>query len=204
MYNPVSPRSSYVPKPTYEPRSPKYTNVYIPQSPRGQKAVGGLLGKLMDDMRKKHEPYVTPYIRICNFDSYISNKKRVEGKESERVKLVEAKHNSFMETYTPVEKKIKKPYSNPTPIDQPFVQLKVVGDEVKVTIEAPPMMIVQEVYYSKGVKPPIEVYIRQLKKFGHTDEVLQKVLDYHNKEKQKSKKNTEFLDMVFGKGKKKT
>ena len=203
MYKPVSPRSSYVAKPTYEPRSPKHTSVYIPQSPRGPKVVGGLLGKLLEDMKKKPEPYVTRYVPICNFDNYIANKKRVEGPESERVKLVEAKHNSFMESYTPKEKTIKKRYSNPTPLDQPFVQLKVVGDKINVTIEAPPMMIVQDVYYSKGVKPPIEVHLRQLKKFGHSNEVLQSVLDYHNKEKQNLKKNTEFLELVFGKGKKK-
>lgn len=203
MYNPVSPRSSYVAKPTYEPRSPKHTSVYIPQSPRAHKVVDGFLGKLMNDMKKKPEPYVTRYIPICNFDNYIENKKRVEGSESERVRLVEAKHNSLMATRFPKEKKIKKPYIIPTPIDQPFVNLKVVGDKVNVTIEAPPIMILQEVYYSKGVKPPIEVHIRQLKKFGHSNEVLQSVLDYHNKEKQNYKKNSEFLELVFGKGKKK-
>ena len=203
MYNPVSPRSSYVAKHAYEPHSPKHTSVYIPQSPRGPKVVGGFLGKLLDGMKNKPGPYTTPYIPICNFDNYIANKKRTEGPESERVKLIDAKHKSFMDTYTPKEKIRKKPYNNPTPLDQPFVQLKVVDENIKVTIEAPPMMILQEVYYSKGVKPPVEVHIRQLKKFGHSNEVLQSVLDYHNKEKQNYKKNSEFLELVFGKGKKK-
>lgn len=197
MYVPESPRRIHE---IYRPSSPRF----MPSSPRAPKKVSGFLGNIMEGMNKKLSFRDTTYRPIANFDAYIHHKKRIEGTESERVKEVEARHNSWLENHTLPEPIVITKKTNSTPIDQVYVNLKCKPKSVQVVVEPPPIMMLQEQYYSKGIMPPLDVYIRQLKKFGYDDETLEHVLETFTKRQNSKKENEEFLDAVFGKGKKST
>lgn len=195
MYVPESPRRIHE---IYRPSSPRF----MPSSPKIHQRPTGFLGNIMNNMDKKFSFRETTYRPIANFDAYIHHKKRIEGEESERVKIVEAKHNSWLENNTLPEPIVITRKTNPTPVDQVYVNLKCKSKSVQVVIEPPPIMVLQENYYSKGIMPPLDVYIRQLKKFGYDDELLEHTLETFTKRQKNKNKDQEFLEIVFGKGKK--
>jgi len=197
MYVPESPRRIHE---IYRPSSPKF----MPSSPRAPKKVSGFLGNIMNGMNKKLSFKNTTYHPIANFDAYINHKKIIEGFESERVKEVESRHKSWLDKYTLPEPRIITRNTNDTPIDQVYVNLKCKPKSVQVVIEPPPIMVLQEQYYSKGIMPPLDVYVRQLKKFGYDNETLEHVIDIFTKRENSKKENEEFINAVFGKGKKLT
>lgn len=113
---------------------------------------------------------------------------------------IEHEHKSRDIPEVPEEKVIAKRQICSTPVDWVYTNLKVVDGKVKVTIEPPPVLVLHEKYYSKGINPPLGVYLKQMKKFGYTDDQLQKIME--RREAWNADEETEFLEKVFGKKKK--
>jgi len=197
MYTPESPRRIHE---IYRPSSPKF----MPSSPRKPKMVSGFLGDIMNSMDKKFSDRKRIYRPIANFDAYISYKKKIEGVESVRVKSVEDHHNNWLKTHAIPQPIVIIKKTNATPVDQVYVNIKCKTKGVQVVIEPPPIIILHEEYYSKGVMPPLDIYIHQLKKFGYDDKTLEHVIETFTKRQNSKKENEEFLNTVFGKGKKTT
>ena len=71
--------------------------------------------------------------------------------------------------------------------------------KVKVYTGAP-METVYAKYFSRGVRPPINEYLKALKKFGYPESALMNVLDKHQRKEAKSAEMDTFIEAIFGKG----
>jgi hypothetical protein len=95
--------------------------------------------------------------------------------------------------------KPKKVDNLPKYMDHIPVKLNVTkSGKVRVNIQPPPMMIIHEKYFSKGTKPPIGEYIRALKSFGYSDDVLERVLKHHENLPKRQAEMDEVFKRVFG------
>lgn len=95
-------------------------------------------------------------------------------------------------------RELKKGYNVPNDIEHVVVKLDITkAGKVKAKIYAP-MAEIHHKYYSKGVKPPTDVYIRALKDFGYPDEALEKVLIKAQNAPKLKAQMEEVFERVFG------
>ncbi len=109
-------------------------------------------------------------------------------------------HTKFYNEYPPkVICKSKNDTNLPKYMDHIPVKLNVTkSGKVRVSIQPPPMMIIHEKYFRKGNKPPIGEYIRALKSFGYSDDVLERVLKHHENLPKRQAEMDEVFERVFG------
>ena len=114
---------------------------------------------------------------------------------------IRKEHEDWEETkYTSEPPPSKEPITVSSDIDHVVVRLRVVGDRVKTYVGAP-MNVIHEKYYSKCIKPPLDIKLRALKNFGYPDHVLEKVLINAQKPKPN---HDDFIESIFGKYSNKT
>lgn len=201
MYTPLSPARALT---TYCPESPKRVNgyrprspVYQPQSPRQYEE------SFLDIINRKRnvKPKFSGYkfVPVYNWKVYLKWMKQSNATK-EKLEEIEYEHTSRNIPEVPPEKIIYKRKICDTPIDWVYTDVKVVNGKVKLTIEPPPVLLLHEKYYSKGINPPLGVYLKQMKKFGYTDSELQKIME--RREAWNLDDENAFLEKVFGKKKK--
>lgn len=104
--------------------------------------------------------------------------------------------------YRQREPRVIRPRPKMNEFDHVSAQLSVSADgHVHVDL-TPPMWYLHLKYYSKGVMPPLPVYLKYMKRFGCTNEQLERCRQVFTKRLQDSDILDQFIDDVFGKSKK--
>ena len=199
----------------YQPESPAARS-YVPVSPRKKAYVpdpNTMVGRILISMKNPVRPMANTAVfkPVQNWESYVESlrrnmKKNGWDKDEEYfarcdaiIERIVKQHQEYYAEHPPKPRKeIVKGYEVPSTIDYVTVGLTVTkSGKVKAKISAP-MLEIYEKYFSKGVKPPTDVYIRALKEFGYPNEVLEKVLlKAQNAPKVKAKMEA-VIERVFG------
>lgn len=199
IYQPLSPAGSL----TYEPVSPRRSVVYEPSSPRKEPFEWSFL------KRKIPPPKQSRFVPINNWRehirTYLLNEQRNPRFEKEEYRSmimgildkIRSEHEEWeVSKETPEPPPTKEPIAVSSDLDHVVVRLRVVGgDRVRAYVGAP-MSVLHEKYYSKCIKPPLDVQLRALKNFGYPDHVLEKVLINAQKPKPN---DDDFIESIFGK-----
>lgn len=202
VYRPESPAMA-----VYQPESPKASTKSLPKLDPNS-----TIGKILTSMKNpKAKLQPTPFRPVQNWRNYVESlklhmKRNSFGKSEEYVtrcnNIIERIVNDHLEweaKYPPSPpKEFKKGYDVPEDINHVAVVLNVTkSGKVKAKVYTP-MYDIYENYFSKGVKPPTDVYLRALKDFGYPDEALEKVLlKAQNAPKLKAQME-EVFERVFG------
>lgn len=202
VYRPESPAGCM-----YMPESPKKLVTYQPESPRRSNAPDPTtyLGKILLSMKKPENPMgTTPFRPVQNWRNYVESmklhvKRNGLDKNNEIINKIVAQHEEWEANNPPKPpKEIKRGLGVPTDMSHVVVNLTVTKNgSVKVRMGAP-MEELHINYYSKGVKPPIEVYLKALKDFGYPDSTLEKVLLKHQNAPKIKAQMEEVFERVFG------
>ena len=196
-YIPLSPRRAAV---DYVPLSPRRVTPSGPQTP-------SRVGNLLALMKKSPTMYKSKYKPIVNFDMYITDKVRYDMYMPTDQNRLKENHKKIidLQCHTVRSKPIvlKHKYLNTNEYDFVSVTLTLSkNNEISVKMEQP-MVQLYTSYFSKGVLPPLQVYIQKLKKFGYPDDILMKFYETYI-EREKNKPNLhKFIDQIFIKGNKK-
>lgn len=202
VYRPESPAMA-----VYQPESPKAPTKTVPKfNPNST------LGKILTSMKNpKGQILRTPFRPVQNWRNYVEslklNMKRNSFDKSEEyitrcndiIERIVKEHLEWEAKYPLAPpKEVKKGYVVPEDINHVAVVLNVTkSGKVKAKVYTP-MYDIYENYFSKGVKPPTDVYLRALKDFGYPDEALEKVLlKAQNAPKLKAQMD-EVFERVFG------
>jgi hypothetical protein len=209
VYRPESPAMC-----AYEPESPRVISQYVPESPKKTVKLDpdSTLGKILNSMKNPTKAFTpTPFRPVHNWRNYVESLKlhmKREGWDKGEdyftrcnsiIERIVKDHLEWEAKHPPKPpKEIIRGYDVPSTIDYVTVGLTVTkSGKVKARISAP-LAIIYEKYFSKGVKPPTDVYIRALKEFGYPDEALEKVLlKAQNAPKLKAEMDAVF-ERVFG------
>ena len=110
------------------------------------------------------------------------------------------------EEWDPVETTEVTVTSHKVPVRADAVVVNVTttkAGKVKVYVGAP-MDDITNRYFSKGIRAPIDEYLKALKRFGYPEETLLKMLEKHQKREAKSDELDAFIERIFGKSSTKT
>ena len=168
--------------------------IYQPESTASRAYVpdpNTLVGRILISMKNPVPPMTNTAVfrPVENWERYVESlrknmKKNGWDKDEEYftrcdavIERIVKQHQEYYANHPPnPPKEIVKGYDVPSTIDYVKVGLTVTkSGKVKVRIFMP-MCEIYEKYFIKGVKPPIDVYIRALKEFGYPNEVMEKVL----------------------------
>ena len=170
--------------------------------------------KILDSMHSKSVGVVkTPFVPVCNFEKYLTDKARIEHriitslnplehnipkllKESaDNLAIISQQHRDTRY----VEKLNKKEKKREPPKDcNKVVTITKIKNGVICTEEHRPIEYLYVNYFNKGIKPPIGVYLRQLKLLGYSEQALKDVLERHEKLVAQKPELEEFIISVFG------
>jgi len=144
------------------------------------------------DKRSQACPTQRTYYPVCNPVLYFSDLEK-NGTDTTRLRILQTKYEN------PPENLIipKVPHAIPMYADYIPVRLDVKKGKVQVKI-FPEMAILQEKYYSKGIKPKLEERIKALKTFGYSDEVLMDVIQKDEKRIKDIPILEKFINEIFG------
>ena len=94
----------------------------------------------------------------------------------------------------------KEVISVPNRVDSVVVNMTVTKTgKIKVHTIAP-MATLYEKYHSKGIRPPLDEFLKALKKFGYSERILLNVLEKSQRREAKSAELDAFIERIFGKG----
>ena len=213
-YQPLSPASgAYTPvSPRYSADGPKRPGIFgkpkvQSKGPTGPIDPNSRIGQLLAG-KKEVKSYRTPFQPVHNWRAYYDSLLRCELKRhdplpphiEERLAKIKADHEKWEREHPVVtvvkEDPLKDVPKNP---DHVVVRFRVLASgKVKAYVGAP-MSIIQTEYFNKGVKPPVDVYLKALKNFGYPNSYLEKVLaNAMNADKKKAEMEA-VIDRVFGK-----
>lgn len=136
-----------------------------------------------------------PLQPIANFKSYYESKIRVDGHETERLRILKEYHESL-----PVRKShvLKTGYTYPHDFERVGMNCQVSHNgRVKITL-CLPFHEQYKRYHSQGNNVPVKEKVRLMKLAGYPDTILKKVItkDYINI--RDADKNKKFLEKIFG------
>jgi hypothetical protein len=210
VYAPMSPRSGY------EPSSPRAG--YVPMSPRVGVSRPSFIQGIIDNMKVpiRNINFKDTWRPIANYKEYLQVLERHERSNAasmtpekgekylieslKRISEIRERHEKWEADNPPREPTpTKEPINVPDDMDHVVVNLKVLkSGKVKVHMSAP-MNELYVNYYKKFTRPPIDVHLKALKRFGYPDWVLERVLRKHEKLPEKLKEMDEMIERVFGK-----
>lgn len=196
----------------YQPESPAARS-YVPESPRKAKLdPNSFLGKLVNSIKTPLPPITpAPFKPVQNWRNYVaslrSHMKRDGWDKGEEyftrcdaiIQKIVSDHEKWEAEHSPTPpRELKKGYNVPNDIERVIVKFDITkSGKVKVKTYAP-LAEIHHKYYSKGVKPPTDVYIRALKDFGYPDEALEKVLIKAQNAPKMNAHIEEMIERVFG------
>ena len=159
--------------------------------------VDTFIGKLIHTVKNQalyNKPKPKYFVPISNWDCFVSSlrihyKLMMEGmvtipdgyveKCEANIDSIITSHNEYYAKYPPKQSTPKKVLDVPNRMDHIVVKLQVLKSGTVRVKMSTPMLYIHETYYSKGTKPPIGEHLKALKAFGYPDEILEKVLKYH-------------------------
>jgi hypothetical protein len=170
--------------------------------------------KIIESIRSKAVNYVPPpFVPVCNFEKYLADKARTEYriitslnplehnipkllKESaDNLAFIAQQHRDTVYVEQLKEKEKKR---EPSKDYNKVVTVTKIKNGVVCTEEHRPIEYLYVNYFNKGIKPPIGVYLRQLKLLGYSEQALAKVLERHEKLAAQKPELEEFIVSVFG------
>jgi hypothetical protein len=152
---------------------------------------------IIESMRSKTLNYVPPpFVPVWNFNEYLVDKARTEYRVL--TSLDPTKHN--------IPQLLKESDDNLAIIAQQHrdtVYVEPLNEKEKKReppkdYSAKPIEYLYVQYFNKGIKPPITVYLKQLKLLGYSDEALTRILEKHEQMIAQKPALEEFINSVFG------
>lgn len=193
----------------YAPESPR-REAYTPESPRRKTVIvdnKSRVGKILNSLKniKNISSYKSRFHPIYKYNEYVKSREFVDKqfntpysihrKESDNL------HKKYFETHnrTPISPPKEDPLKDvPKDSDHVIITTRVTKNgQIKVTMSVPMEQLMKN-YHSKGLKPPVEEYIRALKAFRYPQEYLLKVIEADEHLKNTLDERQDYINAVFG------
>ena len=143
---------------------------------------------------------IEDFIPVYNPQAYLVSKSLYDYNRIVNLKYPPEKTYQLLEEASQNIQRIAELHSRPENVYREPVYCPDIKKEPPVMDEH--MKFLHDTYYSKGIMPPMNVYIQKLRLSGHSEKTLKKVVETFKNRHEEKAETEKFIDTVFGEDKK--